>query len=250
MRGRIGVLGVAVLTLALVGASGPVNSPPRAGVLVVDLLLNRATPFTLPGSDPDGDELTFTLLGGARHGRLEGKAPDLVYHPNPGFLGVDELAFAVSDPYGAFDVGLVKFRVALPTVHRVGSAGHLVGEGELSQLVGELAHRGVQVLYILAQTVHFFPVGADIPVVLLSPEGDRATWVTFARASPEGLVLIPTSFEWVGKGVLRVKAPPLSPGPHILVVATGQQAFSFLLSLLPKDHGLILAAGDAKAQGG
>ena len=31
------------------------------------------------------------------HGRLEGIAPDLVYIPNPGFVGADHFTFTVND---------------------------------------------------------------------------------------------------------------------------------------------------------
>ena len=53
--------------------------------------------FHLQGSDPDSQPLTYTIVTAPAHGTLGGIAPDLVYTPDAGFRGTDQLVFSVSD---------------------------------------------------------------------------------------------------------------------------------------------------------
>ncbi len=54
-------------------------------------------PIILTGSDPDGDPLTFAVLRNPAHGTLTGKAPNVVYTPDPNFSWMDSFTFRVSD---------------------------------------------------------------------------------------------------------------------------------------------------------
>jgi len=89
----------------------PVNDPPTASYVGAKVQKNppvakddsvtteEDTPvsITLEGSDPDEDELTYTVAADPSHGKLSGTAPDVRYTPNPDFNGSDSFTFKVSD---------------------------------------------------------------------------------------------------------------------------------------------------------
>ena len=48
-------------------------------------------------SDPDGDTLSYEIVGKPKNGIITGTAPNLTYLPNPNFNGKDSLSFKASD---------------------------------------------------------------------------------------------------------------------------------------------------------
>jgi outer membrane protein assembly factor BamB len=82
---------------------GEVNLNPTAESQVVETLQDTPVAITLTATDPNaGDVLTYSLPDGygPYAGTLSGTAPDLVYTPNPGFVGADQFTFRVSDGNG------------------------------------------------------------------------------------------------------------------------------------------------------
>jgi len=57
--------------------------------------------ITLIGTDPDGDELAYSVVREPVHGALEGDAPNLIYVPHGNFAGTDTFAFVVDDGPGS-----------------------------------------------------------------------------------------------------------------------------------------------------
>jgi len=53
----------------------------------------------LEGSDADGQSLAYVIRQPPQHGYFTGTAPDLTYHPDPGFAGVDVATYSVCDAY-------------------------------------------------------------------------------------------------------------------------------------------------------
>lgn len=53
--------------------------------------------FTLEGSDPDGDPLTYQLVFDPLEGTISGTAPTLTYTPRAGFSGFDLIGFIAND---------------------------------------------------------------------------------------------------------------------------------------------------------
>ena len=53
--------------------------------------------ITLSGEDIDGDPLTFYVTEAPLHGTLSGTAPDLIYTPEDGYVGMDVFTFVVYD---------------------------------------------------------------------------------------------------------------------------------------------------------
>ncbi|HEU68862.1 MAG TPA: hypothetical protein ENN53_06595 [Candidatus Acetothermia bacterium] len=234
--------------VGVVGLAG--NHPPRAELSVVDVGLGTPTALTLSATDPDGDTLTFSILGGPHHGRLEGTAPQLTYIPEPEFVGTDEFTFAVVDPYGALDVGMVRLRVTPGiTTHWVGPEARSAPNVGLAELATRLASERVQTWYIFTQTGGAFSAGQEIPV-LLPPQGSVA-WVSLSHLEGEGMFLLTARWTWDPRGWLRVTAPA-GPGSYFLTVVKGQEAFSFLVSVTgaPSEGIHFVAAGLEEQQGG
>ena len=75
----------------------PVNDPPAAEPLVITVEAGAAASFVLPGTDPDGDALTWQVTASPASGTLSGTPPALTYTPAPGFSGTDSFAWTVSD---------------------------------------------------------------------------------------------------------------------------------------------------------
>lgn len=57
--------------------------------------------ITLTGSDPQGSNLTYTVIAPPSHGVLSGVPPQLSYLPNTNYVGNDQFTFKVND--GDFD---------------------------------------------------------------------------------------------------------------------------------------------------
>jgi cellulose biosynthesis protein BcsQ len=75
----------------------PADDPPVANADNITVPEDTVSHILLSGSDPDGDPLTFTVLRGPNHGKLDGTAPNLTYTPDPNFSWLDSFTFRVSD---------------------------------------------------------------------------------------------------------------------------------------------------------
>ncbi|MHB0937976.1 MAG: Ig-like domain-containing protein [Armatimonadota bacterium] len=74
-----------------------VNNPPAAAPQSVSTAEDTAIAITLAGSDPDGDELAYTLATLPAHGILTGMLPNLIYTPAANYSGPDSFTFTVND---------------------------------------------------------------------------------------------------------------------------------------------------------
>jgi hypothetical protein len=78
-------------------AVNAVNQAPLAEAQSLVAFSGRPLEIVLSGSDPDGDPLTYTISLNPEHGTLSGTGPDLIYTPDPGYVGADSFTFTVSD---------------------------------------------------------------------------------------------------------------------------------------------------------
>ena len=88
------------------------NAAPVAKPTLVNLIEDSSKAFKLNGSDPEGEAITYSLVSQPKNGRLEGKAPNLTYVPNPNYNGVDEISFKVSDGSRESNTAKVQFRIS------------------------------------------------------------------------------------------------------------------------------------------
>jgi Bacterial Ig domain len=87
------------------------NSPPKADRQDVRVKQDKPKRITLTGSDPDDEMLTFGIWRRPSHGTLSGQAPDVVYTPDPGYLGSDSFSFKTYDDTGRSDTAKVSITV-------------------------------------------------------------------------------------------------------------------------------------------
>lgn len=76
------------------------NTAPRGTDLTLQLTLasdSNELAVHLAGSDAENDPLDFEILSLPEHGRLSGKAPNLIYIPNKNFPGRDSIVYRVTD---------------------------------------------------------------------------------------------------------------------------------------------------------
>jgi hypothetical protein len=74
-----------------------ITQPPVADNLTLETTKNKAVKFSLKGSDPEDDPITFALVNQPLHGRLSGVIPVLTYTPNVDYSGTDSFSFVTND---------------------------------------------------------------------------------------------------------------------------------------------------------
>ena len=74
------------------------NNPPVAHSGSWETYENTPVEITVAASDPDGDPVYFGKLSGPHHGSIHFVSPVVfIYTPEPGFHGIDEITFFVTD---------------------------------------------------------------------------------------------------------------------------------------------------------
>ncbi|MDQ8180285.1 Ig-like domain-containing protein [Pelagicoccus sp. SDUM812005] len=73
------------------------NKIPYAESQSVSTLEDTSVALTLSGSDSDEEPLSYSVQTPPANGSLSGVAPDLVYTPDPDFVGVDSFTFVAND---------------------------------------------------------------------------------------------------------------------------------------------------------
>ncbi|MBK9237880.1 MAG: retention module-containing protein [Rhodoferax sp.] len=97
----------------------PVNDGPDAVDDVLNTFNNKTlvlSPASLLGndSDPDGDPLIVTSVQGATHGTVALVGGNVVFAPEPGYVGSSSFTYTISDGHGGSDTATVTIDVAAP----------------------------------------------------------------------------------------------------------------------------------------
>lgn len=243
-RKRVGLL-LLILSL-VVGPGGTAgNRPPIAEMQAVEAYRGHPVSFTLAARDPDGDVLRYSITEPPSDGTITGTPPELVYTPDPGFVGTDRVSYTVEDPFGAFDIGVVRFNVReSPLIIRwiVPNSRTLVerGEGpvaeETATLGALLAERGVQAWNIVRVTMGLFAQGTTVPVVLANQDGGTIEWVAVTQLGngTVNLVSVPYRFGTdSGQQIVFMDTAELAPGVYLVTLGTGSTVYSIPFELLP-----------------
>jgi len=77
----------------------------------ISILEDNVAQIELTGSDPNNDDLTFTIVSSPENGILLGNIPNIDYIPNDNFYGNDAILFTVSDGEWTSEVGVVSIEV-------------------------------------------------------------------------------------------------------------------------------------------
>lgn len=89
----------------------PVNDPPIADDLDVTTQAGTPVNITLTGSDQEGDDIYFLVVSLPSHGTIDGLEPDLVYTPNPGYIGADAFTYKANDGHLDSPIAVVSIMV-------------------------------------------------------------------------------------------------------------------------------------------
>jgi hypothetical protein len=93
------------------GGAGPINQPPSANNQSVSTNEDTSSIVTLTASDPDGNPLTYSVVGAPAHGTLSGAAPSLIYQPASNYAGTDSFTFRVNDGQANSNLATVSITV-------------------------------------------------------------------------------------------------------------------------------------------
>lgn len=89
-----------------------VNDAPAADSQSVSVKEDTGKSITLSASDVEGGSLTYAVQSGPASGSLSGTAPNLVYTPDPGFIGADSFTFVANDGELDSNLATVTIQVA------------------------------------------------------------------------------------------------------------------------------------------
>jgi hypothetical protein len=93
------------------GGGAPVNQLPSANAQSVSTPEDAPLAVTLTGSDPEGQPLTYSVVGVPAHGTLAGSATALTYQPAANYNGPDSFTFRVNDGAAASATATVSITV-------------------------------------------------------------------------------------------------------------------------------------------
>lgn len=93
----------------------PVNDAPVVADQAVTLAEDTPTPITLTGTDVDGDELTFTIVGNPQNGVVTITGGIATYTPNPNYVGIDSFTYTAND--GTVDSNVATVSITVTPVN-------------------------------------------------------------------------------------------------------------------------------------
>ena len=94
---------------------GPINDAPIAVDWAIETDEDTALSLVLGATDPDGDTLTYSVVGAPQYGTLSGSAPNLAYTPAVNYYGADAFTFRASDAHE--DSGLATVSVTVRPIN-------------------------------------------------------------------------------------------------------------------------------------
>jgi|GEM_PF-3271717 len=121
-------------TLRLTVSAGPANNPPVLNFITDKIVYeNSLLQFTISGSDPDGDSISFSASGLPSGATFNPTTRRFSWTPNFDQAGVYFVTFVVTDEHGATDSQRVRITVLntnrCPVLSPIG--GRTVSEGQL-----------------------------------------------------------------------------------------------------------------------
>ncbi|MEN6555406.1 MAG: M14 family zinc carboxypeptidase [Anaerolineaceae bacterium] len=114
VRGKDNLNNWGAVSAIFLTIEGPVNTPPVADGQSLKTRRDLPLNITLTGSDADGDPLSFEVVTNPSRGQLSGALPDLVYTPDPGYIGADSFSFKVWDGLAYSEPAVISIQVEMP----------------------------------------------------------------------------------------------------------------------------------------
>jgi cellulose biosynthesis protein BcsQ len=107
------ILVIIVVTLMII--LDMTNEPPLAKPEYITVQEDKPASITLMASDLNGDRLTYHIVTGPSHGKLNGTGPDVIYTPESNYSGPDSFTFLVND--GTVDSNTVSISLSVEAVN-------------------------------------------------------------------------------------------------------------------------------------
>lgn len=180
------------------GEGGTGNARPSVSPVTVAAAAGQQVEFTLPGSDPNGDPLTWRVLRQPGHGRVALDGAQATYLPDAGFAGDDTFSFTARDAY----------------LDAAGATGRVTRAGEWSPLQGGLAGSGGQVPQ-LAVDGDLVP-GGQLQVDLGNPSAAPGSAWLFASPDVDRRATQAGGWLFVGPGPVLSLPLPADGGSYAL----------------------------------
>lgn len=103
------------------------NQPPVADNQTLTTPEDTPVTVSLTGSDPNSNNLTFTVLANPTYGTLLGSAPNLAYTPDENFNGSDSFTFKVNDGIADSNIATISITITPvndpPVLNVIGAKG-------------------------------------------------------------------------------------------------------------------------------
>jgi cellulose biosynthesis protein BcsQ len=106
---------VVIVVVTLMIIMDMTNDAPVAKPEYITVQEDKPESITLMASDLNGDRLTYHIVTGPSHGKLEGTGPDIKYTPAPNYSGPDSFTFMVND--GTADSNTVSISLSVEPVN-------------------------------------------------------------------------------------------------------------------------------------
>ena len=158
---------------------GPVARHQRAFIA-----LDQPVTVNVTASDPDGDPLTFTIVGQPANGSVSGTGPSFVYQPNLGFTGTDFFYVRVNDGTVSSPVAGVMISVGAPNGAPTADDKNVTGDEDTPTpitLTGSDPEGGPLTYTVLTNPQHGILTGTA-PALTYTPGGDYHGQDTFLFA--------------------------------------------------------------------
>lgn len=172
----------------------PVNDPPSTEDQELSINENEQGDITLTGSDPDGDDLTFSITEEPVSGTLTGDFPNIVYRPSTGFSGNDSFSFIAND--GEADSNISQMSITVHPVNGIPSVRDTSvrtneDESVMVTLVADDADSDSLTFTIVSQPSHgtlgeIEPLNSISATVVYTPQADYNGTDSFTFAAGDG----------------------------------------------------------------
>ncbi|HMM42270.1 MAG TPA: Ig-like domain-containing protein, partial [Thermomicrobiales bacterium] len=204
---------VAYVTVGVTPA--PANRAPEASDVTVTTDEDVPVRIALAATDPDDDDLTWSLVTTPQHGALSGTAPDLVYTPSADYHGADAFTWSATDPRGASTTAMVSIAVAPVNDPPVAHAASFETDEDVAvpiTLSGSDVD-GDTLTFEVASAPEHGTLSGDAPLLVYTPDTDFSGDDSFGFAVSDGAATSGTAT--VAITVRAVNDPPTAGGQQV-----------------------------------
>lgn len=205
----------------------PTNHAPVAKVAEYSAVEDTPFPVQLVGTDPDGNNLTYSIVTGPAHGSLIGSAPNITYIPAANYHGPDQFTFQVSD--GPMTSAPATVYISISPVNDapvVADNSFMTGQNSLLSihLTGEDVEKDNLTFTVVTQPAHG-KLSGKLPDLVYTPDPGFSGDDTFTFKANDGSSdsKSATISIAVSSGLpLTPNSPPVFSRPAVMTAAVGQ----------------------------